>query len=41
MRRGTAPAHFGEWRREFRLILDTGLDGVFADQPDLVFEALA
>jgi glycerophosphoryl diester phosphodiesterase len=41
MRRGTAPSHFGQWRREFRLILDTGLDGVFTDQPDLVFEALA
>ena len=41
MRRGSAPSHFGQWRREFRLILDTGIDGVFADQPDLVFEALA
>ena len=26
---------WGDWRREFELILDTGLDGVFADQPDL------
>jgi glycerophosphoryl diester phosphodiesterase len=41
LRRGTSPRDFGDWRREFRMILDTGLDGVFADQPDLVFEALA
>lgn len=40
MRRGRAPRDFGDWRREFRLILDTGLDGVFADQPDLVRELL-
>ena len=35
-RRGTVARDFGDWRREFRVILDTGLDGVFADQPDLV-----
>lgn len=40
MRRGRASRDFGDWRREFRLILDTGLDGVFADQPDLVRELL-
>ena len=30
------PAEFGDWQGEFGLILGTGLDGVFADQPDLV-----
>ncbi|WP_181408988.1 glycerophosphodiester phosphodiesterase family protein [Schumannella soli] len=25
----------GDWRTEFRAIYDTGVDGVFADQPDL------
>lgn len=40
-RRGTDPAAWGDWRGEFRRILDTGVDGVFADQPDLVREVLA
>jgi glycerophosphoryl diester phosphodiesterase len=40
MQRGKAGRDFGDWRREFRFILDTGLDGVFADQPDLVRELL-
>lgn len=40
-RRGVEPAAWGDWRGEFRRILDTGVDGVFADQPDLVVEALA
>ena len=35
MRSGEAQ-HFGDWQGEFGLILGTGLDGVFADQPDLV-----
>jgi glycerophosphoryl diester phosphodiesterase len=26
---------YGNWRREFELILSSGVDGVFADQPDL------
>jgi glycerophosphoryl diester phosphodiesterase len=26
---------FGNWRQEFELILSSGVDGVFADQPDL------
>jgi glycerophosphoryl diester phosphodiesterase len=39
-RRGSSPRDFGDWRSEFQLILDTGVDGVFADQPDLVFAAL-
>lgn len=38
-RRGAAPSDFGDWRGEFRLILDTGIDGVFADQPDLAVAA--
>lgn len=32
---GTRKADFGNWQAEFRTILDTGIDGVFADQPDL------
>ena len=40
-RRGTDPAAWGDWRGEFRRILDVGVDGVFADQPDLVREVLA
>ena len=40
-RRGTDPAGWGDWRGEFRRILDAGVDGVFADQPDLVREVLA
>ncbi len=30
------PQEFGDWQAEFGLLLSTGLDGVFADQPDLV-----
>ena len=40
-RRGSSKRDFGDWREEFRLILGTGVDGVFADQPDLVLDALA
>jgi glycerophosphoryl diester phosphodiesterase len=40
-RRGTEPAEFGNWREEFRTLIDTGVDGIFADQPDLALEALA
>lgn len=29
----------GDWMREFRAILDTGVHGVFADQPDLALAA--
>lgn len=39
-RRGTDPAAWGDWRREFELLLGTGVDGVFADHPDLVLAAL-
>lgn len=41
LRRGGVGRDFGDWLTEFRLILSTGLDGVFADQPDLVLAALA
>ncbi|TFD71805.1 glycerophosphodiester phosphodiesterase family protein [Cryobacterium sp. Hb1] len=34
-RRGIRRADFGHWQAEFRLILETGIDGVFADHPDL------
>jgi glycerophosphoryl diester phosphodiesterase len=40
-RRGKDPAEHGAWQDEFALILSTGLDGVFADQPDLAIEARA
>ena len=40
-RRGDNPAEYGHWREEFRLVLASGVDGVFADQPDLVLAALA
>jgi glycerophosphoryl diester phosphodiesterase len=32
---GTRKAGFGNWRDEFRTIMGTGIDGVFADHPDL------
>ena len=38
-RLGSDPAEFGDWRSEFDLILGTGVDGVFADQPDLAVRA--
>jgi glycerophosphoryl diester phosphodiesterase len=34
-RLGSSPGDWGEWRREFELILGTGVDGVFADHADL------
>jgi glycerophosphoryl diester phosphodiesterase len=34
-RRGRLRADFGDWQAEFRTILGTGIDGVFADHPDL------
>lgn len=40
-RRGKDPAEYGAWQEEFALILQTGIDGVFADQPDLAVEARA
>ena len=37
---GAAAAAWGDWRGEFARIIDTGLDGVFADHPDLAIAAL-
>jgi glycerophosphoryl diester phosphodiesterase len=34
-RRGSTARDFGDWQREFALILSSGVDGVFADHPDL------
>lgn len=41
LRKGTADAAYGEWETEFRMIMATGVDGVFADQPDLALRARA
>jgi len=30
---------YGNWRREFELLYSSGVDGVFADQPDLALAA--
>jgi glycerophosphoryl diester phosphodiesterase len=38
---GTDLAAWGEWQREFELILGSGVDGVFADHPDLAVAAVA
>jgi serine/threonine protein kinase len=40
-RRGRAKAEFGDYAAEWRMIADAGVDGVFADQPDLVLDARA
>lgn len=39
-RRGADPAAWGDWRSEFAQVLATGVDGVFADHPDLVRRVL-
>ncbi|WP_010203743.1 glycerophosphodiester phosphodiesterase family protein [Salinibacterium sp. PAMC 21357] len=39
LRSSKQPAQFGDWLGEFRTIMDSGLDGVFADQPDLAVSA--
>jgi glycerophosphoryl diester phosphodiesterase len=36
---GSGAAAWGDWRREYELILATGIDGVFADHPDLAVAA--
>lgn len=41
LRRGTRPQDFGDWLTEFQLLLRSGIDGVFADQPDLAVRARA
>jgi glycerophosphoryl diester phosphodiesterase len=38
---GTAAAAHGDWFTFFSAIMRTGLDGVFADQPDLALEVRA
>ena len=40
-RRGIRARDFGHWQKEFDLLMRTGLDGVFADQPDLALQARA
>lgn len=35
------PSHFGDWLREYQLVMASGVDGVFADHPDLAVEARA
>jgi glycerophosphoryl diester phosphodiesterase len=35
MQRGRLKAQWGAWQPEFRTIMATGIDGVFADHPDL------
>jgi len=39
LRSSTQPEQFGDWRSEFRMLMDSGLDGVFADHPDLAVSA--
>jgi len=41
LRRGPDPAAFGHWMREFSAVMRSGVDGVFADQPDLAIAARA
>lgn len=41
MRIGETKAAYGDWKAEFALILSSGVDGVFADQPDLALTARA
>jgi glycerophosphoryl diester phosphodiesterase len=38
-RRGIRGRELGDWKREFQLIMRSGVDGVFCDQPDLAIEA--
>ncbi len=39
-RRGDDPAGVGDWRGETRALLAAGVDGIFADHPDLVLDAI-
>jgi glycerophosphoryl diester phosphodiesterase len=41
LRLGSCASAFGDWRSEFELLMRSGLDGVFADHPDLAIEARA
>jgi glycerophosphoryl diester phosphodiesterase len=38
-RRGSARAAYGDWLGEFDRVIDTGVDGIFVDHPDLGVEA--
>jgi len=38
-REGGGAKEYGAWHDEYQLIMRSGLDGVFADQPDLAIEA--
>lgn len=38
---GTSPAAHGDWHTAFAALMRTGLDGVFADHPDLALEVRA
>lgn len=39
LRRGIDPASYGDWLSRFTEIIRSGVDAVFADQPDLAFAA--
>ncbi|GAA1207887.1 glycerophosphodiester phosphodiesterase [Rhodoglobus aureus] len=39
LRSSKQPEQFGDWLGEFRTLMDSGLDGVFTDQPDLAVTA--
>ncbi|QJU52460.1 glycerophosphodiester phosphodiesterase family protein [Herbiconiux sp. KACC 21604] len=39
MRIGRSSSAFGQWQREYRTIMASGVDGVFADHPDLAVVA--
>ncbi len=39
LRRGDDPSHWGNWLEAYRLLLNSGVDGVFADHPDLAIIA--
>jgi glycerophosphoryl diester phosphodiesterase len=41
LRRGDAAGDLGDWLSEYQLIMASGIDGVFADHPDLAVEARA
>ncbi len=38
LRHGSVAGDFGDWRSEFATLMRMGVDGVFADQPDLAIE---
>ncbi|MFC0680796.1 glycerophosphodiester phosphodiesterase family protein [Lysobacter korlensis] len=40
LRTGSRAGGYGDWPTEFRTLIDSGVDGVFADHPDLVRELL-